>query len=79
MLVALTIGKNTYKIDVEKNDTIKKLYKLASMKCLKNEKDIKLYLHGIELKDMDKELELKDGDVIVVHIVHELKRCTKAM
>ena len=54
---------------------------LYYMFYLKNEKDIKLYFHGIELKDMDKTLEeygLKDKDVIVIHVKHEIKCNTKA-
>ena len=81
MEIMLNYGQDNYLISFQQNDTIKLVKKIASMKCLKNEKDIKLYFHGMELKDMDKTIEeigIKDKDVIVIHVKHEMKRCTKS-
>ena len=81
MEIMLNYGQDNYLISFHQNDTIKLVKKIASMKCLKNEKDIKLYFHGIELKDMDKTIEeigLKDKDVIVIHVKHEIKCNTKS-
>ena len=81
MEIMLNYGQDSYLISSHQNDTIKLVKKIASMKCLKNEKDITLYFHGMELKDCHKTLEeygLKDKDVIVIHVKHEMKHSTKA-
>ena len=81
MEIILNFGKQKYLISFHQNDTIKLVKKIASMKCFKNEKDLQLYFHGMELKNLNKTLEeygLKDKDVIVIHVKHEMKCSTKA-
>ena len=81
MNIILNFRKVNYLTKFHSNDKVNLVYKIASMKCYKNEKDIKLYFKGIELKNMNKTLEeigLKDKDVIVIHIKYEMKSTTKS-